>query len=430
MAVPRVEPVELIGVVGTGTMGAGIAQLALEAGHEVLIHDVDPAAIERGRGRIRAGLERRAMRLDLDPDTAEAWVDGRLSRLRAAARLDVLTDADPDLVIEAVLEDLAAKRAILRALDAATWAEAILATNTSALSVEAIARATVQPGRVLGLHFFNPAPVMPLVEVVVAPATDPAVAERATELMIAWGKVTVRCADTPGFIVNRVNRPFTLEALAMLAAGDGSVVSIDEAVRAGGYPMGPFELMDLVGIDINLAAAMGIFERARSARDPLAERFRPSPIQERLVAGGRLGRKTGEGFYRYAPDGQAIGPASGLARGSGAPPMTTASVSPTSADQPQPAAVAIAERITLAIVNEAFRALGEGVATAADIDLALRLGAGHPVGPIERAAGLGGTGGVVTSLRRYATHGQRFEPAPALLAGGPEVGGRIGDTPG
>ena len=284
-------------------MGAGIAQLALEAGHEVLIHDVDPAAIERGRGRIRAGLERRARRLDLDPDTAEAWVDGRLSRLRAAATLDVLTDADPGLVIEAVLEDLAAKRAILRALDAATWAEAILATNTSALSVEAIARATVQPARVLGLHFFNPAPVMPLVEVVVAPSTDPAVAERATRLMIAWGKVTVRCADTPGFIVNRVNRPFTLEALAMLAAGDGSVGSIDAAVRAAGYPMGPFELMDLVGIDINLAAAMGIFERARAAGDPLAERFRPSPIQERLVAAGRLGRKTGEGFYAYDASG-------------------------------------------------------------------------------------------------------------------------------
>ncbi len=322
MAEPRVEPVDLIGVVGTGTMGAGIAQLALEAGHEVLIHDVDPAAIERGRGRIRAGLERRARRLDLDPDEAEAWVDGRLSRLRAAATLDVLTDADPGLVIEAVLEDLAAKRAILRALDAATWAEAILATNTSALSVEAIARATVQPARVLGLHFFNPAPVMPLVEVVVAPSTDPAVAERATRLMIAWGKVTVRCADTPGFIVNRVNRPFTLEALAMLAAGDGSVASIDEAVRAGGYPMGPFELMDLVGIDINLAAAMGIFERARSAGDRLAERFRPSPIQERLVAAGRLGRKTGEGFYRYGPDGQAIGPASGLASRPAASPTT------------------------------------------------------------------------------------------------------------
>jgi 3-hydroxybutyryl-CoA dehydrogenase len=416
VALPRVEPVELIGVVGTGTMGAGIAQLALEAGHEVLIHDVDPAAIERGRGRIRAGLERRARRLDLDPDTAEAWVDGRLSRLRAAATLSVLTEADPGLVIEAVLEDLAAKRAILRALDAATWAEAILATNTSALSVEVIARATVQPARVLGLHFFNPAPVMPLVEVVVAPSTDPAVAERATQLMIAWGKVTVRCADTPGFIVNRVNRPFTLEALAMLAAGDGSVASIDEAVRAYGYPMGPFELMDLVGIDINLAAAMGIFERARSAGDPLAERFRPSPIQERLVAAGRLGRKTGEGFFRYGPDGQAIGPASGLGSRPAASQTTTGPAAPLPPDVVSWAATAIAERITLAIVNEAYRALGEGVATVADIDLALRLGAGHPVGPFERADGLGGPAGVLDGLRRHSHDGPRFEPAPALVA--------------
>ncbi len=415
MALPRVEPVELIGVVGTGTMGAGIAQLALEAGHEVLIHDVDPAAIERGRGRIRAGLERRARRLDLDPDTAEAWVDGRLSRLRAAATLGTLTDADPGLVVEAALEDLAAKRAILRALDAATWSEAILATNTSALSVEAIARATAQPARVLGLHFFNPAPVMPLVEVVVAPSTDPAVAERATRLMVAWGKVTVRCADTPGFIVNRVNRPFTLEALAMLAAGDGSVESIDRAVRAGGYPMGPFELMDLVGIDINLAAAMGIFEGARSTGDPLAERFRPSPIQERLVAAGRLGRKTGEGFYRYAPDGQAIGPASGLSSWP-APSRTTDPASPPAPESSSPPAGAIAERITLAIVNEAYRALGAGVATVADIDLALRLGAGHPAGPFEQADAMGGPAGVIDALRRYAVDGPRFEPAPALAA--------------
>ena len=424
MAEPRVEPVELIGVVGTGTMGAGIAQLALEAGHEVLIHDVDPAAIERGRGRIRAGLERRARRLDLDPDTADAWVDGRLSRLRAAATLDVLTDADPGLVIEAVLEDLAAKRAILRALDAETWSEAILATNTSALSVEAIARATAQPARVLGLHFFNPAPVMPLVEVIVAPSTDPAVAERATRLMIAWGKVTVRCADTPGFIVNRVNRPFTLEALAMLAAGDASVGSIDAAVRAAGYPMGPFELMDLVGIDINLAAAMGIFERARIARDPLAERFRPSTIQERLVAAGRLGRKTGEGFYAYDASGTRTGPAAGVVT---APNVRSPATEAATAPRPD---ADVAERITLAIVNEAYRALGEGVATVADIDLALRLGAGHPVGPFERAVELGGTAAVLAALRRHAADGPRFEPAPALLADGPEVGGRIRDTRG
>ena len=288
--------------------------------------------------------------------------------------------------------------------------------NTSALSVEAIARATVQPARVLGLHFFNPAPVMPLVEVVVAPSTDPAVAERATRLMVAWGKVTVRCADTPGFIVNRVNRPFTLEALAMLAAGDGGVDSIDEAVRAAGYPMGPFELMDLVGIDINLAAAMGIFERARSAGDPLAERFRPSPIQERLVAAGRLGRKTGEGFYRYGPDGQAIGPASEPHIASAGLPDDDRADFATAAEPASSPATAIAERITLAIVNEAYRALGEGVATVADIDLALRLGAGHPVGPFERADEPGRPGGRPRRAAALRARRAPFEPAPALVA--------------
>jgi 3-hydroxybutyryl-CoA dehydrogenase len=216
----------------------------------------------------------------------------------------------------------------------------------------------------------------------------------------------------------------------MLAAGDGSVASIDEAVRAADYPMGPFELMDLVGIDINLAAAMGIFERARSAGDPLAERFRPSPIQERLVAAGRLGRKTGEGFYRYGADGQALGPAAEL---TSRPTSSPTAIQPASTTAPDPAsspATAIAERITLAIVNEAYRALGEGVATVADIDLALRLGAGHPVGPFERADELGGTGAVAAALRRHAADGPRFEPAPALLGNGPEVRGRIRDSQG
>ena len=207
--------IEPVGLVGAGTMGAGIAQLALEAGHQVWIHDVDAAAIGRGRARIRSGLERRATRLDLDPASADDWVDGRLARLNDAATLDVLTASVPGLVVEAALEDLEAKRSIFRQLDSTTPATTILATNTSALSVEAIAVATTHPGRVVGLHFFNPAPVMPLVEVVATAATDSSVVDRATALMTAWGKVTVRCRDTPGFIVNRVNRPFTLEALEL-----------------------------------------------------------------------------------------------------------------------------------------------------------------------------------------------------------------------
>ena len=306
-----------VGVVGAGTMGAGIAQLALEAGHPVWIHDVDAAAIDRGRTRIRSGLERRATRLDLDPDSATTWVEERLARLHDASTLDDVAAAGPGLVVEAALEDLDAKRAIFRGLDATTPAATILATNTSALSVGDIAARTRHPERLIGLHFFNPAPVMPLVEVVATAVADPSILDRATALMTAWGKVPVRCRDTPGFIVNRVNRPFTLEALAMLDGGDASVEAIDAAMRADGYPMGPFELMDLVGIDINLAAARGVFAGSVAAGDPLAERFRPSPIQERLVADGRLGRKTDSGFHVYDDEGRRTGPAPGFERRDG-----------------------------------------------------------------------------------------------------------------
>jgi 3-hydroxybutyryl-CoA dehydrogenase len=389
-----------VGVVGAGTMGAGIAQLAIEAGSPVLLNDVDIAAIERGRARIRTGLERRAGRLDLDPESAEAWIEGRIERLRDAPSLGDIAAAEPDLVVEAALEDLEAKRAIVRELDRLLGAGTIIATNTSALSVASIAEAAVRPGRVLGLHFFNPAPVMPLVEVVVAPATDAAVVERAVTLMTAWSKVPVRCSDTPGFIVNRVNRPFTLEALAILADGGGTIETIDAALRGAGFPMGPFELMDLTGIDVTLAASAGIFERSCAAGDALAERFRPSPIQERLVAAGRLGRKTGAGFYDHGADRGSAGPA--VERGAEDPP-----------DHALPPEV-IVERIVLAIVNEAYRALGDGVATAADIDLAMRLGAAHPSGPFERAIAFGGPSVVLDALARYANDGARFEPAPAL----------------
>jgi len=389
----------IVGVIGAGTMGAGIAQLAIEAGHPVLLHDVDAEAIDRGRTRIRSGLERRATRLELDPDSADDWVAGRLGLLSDASSLAVVAEGS-QLVVEAALEDIDAKRSIFRTLDRAAPDTAILATNTSALSVTEIAAATTLRARVLGLHFFNPAPVMPLVEVVAAPATAQETLDRATAIVTAWGKVPVRCGDAPGFIVNRVNRPFTLEALAMLVTGVATVDAIDAAIRSAGYPMGPFELMDLIGIDVNLAAALGIYERTRREGDPLAARFRPSPIQERLVAEGRLGRKTGAGFYVYGADGRPAGPAQDL--------------SADTAESP-PADDIIAERIVLAIVNEAYRALGDGVATTVDIDLAMRLGAGHPAGPFERVETLGGTDVFLDALRRHADDGPRFEPAPMLL---------------
>jgi 3-hydroxybutyryl-CoA dehydrogenase len=360
--VPAAGQPGVVGVVGTGTMGAGIAQLALENGHEVVLHDVDEAAIERGRGRVRDGLARRAARLDLDGDSIDAWVTGRMDGLRDAVTLDAV-GAEAEVVFEAALEDLELKQSIFRTLDASTTPDVILATNTSAISVAAIARQARHPERVIGLHFFNPAPVMPLVEVVVPPGADESIVDRGVGLMEAWGKTPVRCSDTPGFIVNRVNRPFTIQALRILEAGLASVEEIDQAMREGGFPMGPFELMDLVGLDVNLATALGVWE-------PLGrpDRLRPSPIQETMVAEGRLGRKTGYGFYEYV-DGRQQGVARPAASGTG----------------DRLGAEEIRTRILAAIEAEAREAVTQGVAGADDIDLAMRAGAGHPAGPFERA---------------------------------------------
>jgi 3-hydroxybutyryl-CoA dehydrogenase len=341
-------------------MGAGIAQVALEHGHEVVIHDVDVAAIEGGRTRVRQGLTRRAARLDLDAGSIDDWVDGRFVRLRQAETLALLA-AETDVIVEAALENLPLKQDIFRALDAEADPDVMLATNTSALRVADVAALTAHRDRILGLHFFNPAPLMELVEVVVTAETDPAVVERAERLLRSWDKTPVRSADTPGFIVNRVNRPFTIEALRLVEAGEASVEAVDASMREAGFPMGPFELMDLVGLDVNLAAARGVWEGLGRP-----ERLRPSEIQERLVEENRLGRKTGTGFYQYE-SGRPVGIAAEFA------------VQPGSLE-----AGAIVARILGAIGEEAVRARDEGVATAADIDLALRLGAAHPTGPFER----------------------------------------------
>ena len=348
-----------LGIVGAGVMGAGIAQVALESGWEVLIHDVDPEAIDRARERVREGLSKRAAKLELDADTIDDWVDGRLVGLRHAHTLDGL-GTEATLIIEAVLEDLELKQTVFRALDAAAPADVILATNTSALSVAAIAEAaTTQPERVLGLHFFNPVPLMGLVEVVAGTRTSESVVERTIEIVTSWGKTPVRTADSPGFIVNRVNRPFTIEALRMLEEGAATIESIDAAMRDGGFPMGPFELMDLAGLDVNLAAARSIWVGLGRP-----DRLRPSPIQEQFVDAGRLGRKAGRGFYRYE---------NGRRSTVDDPPAIER---PTGQRRIGPER--IRQRIESAIVAEAHRAIDEGVAERDDIATALRLGAGHP----------------------------------------------------
>jgi len=266
----------VIGVVGAGTMGAGIAQLALQAGHEVLLNDVDEAAIARGRDRIASGLDRLVAKGRMDADEAGAAL---AERLRDAHGLDTLA-AEADIVIEAALEDLDLKRTIFRALDCAAPATTRLATNTSALSVSDIAAATARPERVLGLHFFNPAPVMALVEVVEGEQTSSATLQSGLDFARGLGKTAVACRDAPGFIVNRVNRPFTLEALRMVDAGQATIESIDRAVQAAGYPMGPFRLMDSLGIP-QLVRALEDLERRYPNRS-----YRPAELLVKMAGEG------------------------------------------------------------------------------------------------------------------------------------------------
>jgi len=355
-----VSELPLVGVVGAGVMGAGIAQLALEAGHEVILHDVDEVALEHAADRIGDGLTRRAAKGLEDAAAIDAWVAERTARLRRTEVLEQVADA-ADVVIEAALESLSLKQTIFGTLDAVADPAAILATNTSALSVRSIAAGTAHPERVLGLHFFNPAPVMRLVEIVPTEWTAADVTRRASDLVASWARTPVQSADRPGFIVNRVNRPYTIEALRILESGDAGVEQIDRALRDAGYPLGPFELMDLTGLDVTTAAATAIWNGLDRP-----DRLRPSPIQTQLVEAGRLGRKTGEGFYRYR-DGRRLAVAD---RFVASPSRLT--------DE------AVRSRILDAIRAEASHAVEEGVASGSDVDLALKLGAGHPRGPFER----------------------------------------------
>jgi 3-hydroxybutyryl-CoA dehydrogenase len=280
-----------VAVVGSGTMGAGIAQIAAEAGHPVLLLDAVPGRAQMAVDAVGAQWDRMVGKGRLDPAAAAA----ARTNLKAAA--DVADLAGSALVIEAAVESLDIKRTIFAGLEAVVDDRCVLATNTSSLSITAVAATLRHPERCVGMHFFNPAPVMRLVEVVSGLATDPQVASAVAAIATGWGKTAVRVASTPGFIVNRVARPFYGEALRLLDEGAADPATIDAVLReAGGFRMGPLELTDLIGQDVNLAVGRSVWELF--AHDP---RYAPSPAQQALVDAGRLGRKAGQGFYSYAP---------------------------------------------------------------------------------------------------------------------------------
>lgn len=280
--------IRTVGVCGAGTMGAGIAQVCATSGFSVVLYDAFPEVLPKARERIEQDTERLVQRGRLDPEARSQ----ALQRLQTAETLEAL--AGCDLVVEAAPEDLNLKKDLFTRL-AAVAPHAILATNTSSLSVAELAAGTALPQRVAGLHFFNPAPVMALVEVVRAPQTAPEVVERLVAFARALGKTAIVAKDSPGFVVNRVNRPFYGEGLRLVGEGLADCATVDRAAReAGGFRMGPFELMDLVGIDVGYAVAQS-FHQAFAGES----RFRPHPLQREMVLSGRLGRKTGRGFYDY-----------------------------------------------------------------------------------------------------------------------------------
>ncbi|MFG2573503.1 3-hydroxyacyl-CoA dehydrogenase [Streptomyces sp. NPDC048481] len=278
-----------VAVVGTGTMGQGIAQVALVAGHPVRLYDAVPGRAREAAAAIGARLDRLVEKDRLaagDRDEARA-------RLHAAEDLAEL--ADCSLVVEAVVERLDVKQELFRRLEDVVGEDCLLATNTSSLSVTAVGGALRNPGRFVGLHFFNPAPLLPLVEVVSGHATDVTSATRAYETARSWGKTPVACADTPGFIVNRIARPFYAEAFAVYEAQGADPATLDAVLReSGGFRMGAFELTDLIGQDVNESVTHSVWQSFFQDA-----RFTPSLAQRRLVESGRLGRKSGQGWYDY-----------------------------------------------------------------------------------------------------------------------------------
>jgi 3-hydroxybutyryl-CoA dehydrogenase len=483
-----------VGVVGAGTMGAGIAQLAATAGHAVLFHDAAAGAIDAGLERIAASLERAVARGRLAEDVPATV----LARIRPCPSLDALAPAA--LVIEAIVEDLVAKQQLLQALETFVQPEALLASNSSSLSITALGALLLHPERLVGMHFFNPAPAMPLVEVVRGLASTEAAIDTAMATARAWGKTPVEARSTPGFIVNRVARPFYGEALRALSEGAADVATIDAVMaEAGGFAMGPFALIDLIGLDVNLAVSRQI--HAACHGDP---RYAPSPIQEEMVAAGRLGRKTGRGFLDHGEGVQqrsptAAAPAAapgsvvvegelGIAEplverfaaagiqvertvGDGCLRLADVFLRPTdgrtatehawhrgapvvlfdlaldyarcgrlaiaAADQtsePQRAAAVgllqaagiavsviddhpglLVMRTVCMLANEAAEAVRLGVASAADVDLAMRLGVAYPRGPLAWADAIGLARVLATIDALAAGYGEdRYRASPLL----------------
>ena len=341
-----------VGVVGAGAMGSGIAQVAAQAGHRVVLFDTKQEALEAAETKLAKIMARLVEKGKLNETDAQG-IQGRIAYAN-----DMKAFADCGMVIEAIVENIEIKKFVFSSLEEICNEKTILATNTSSLSVAAIASACKNPERVIGIHFFNPAPLMPLVEIIPAIQTGPATTLLARELINSWKKVTVLAKDTPGFIVNRVARPFYGEALRIYEEGIADFATIDWALtELGGFRMGPFTLMDFIGNDINYTVTETVF-----AAFYFDGRYKPSFTQKRHAEAGWLGRKSGRGYYDYSTDNNRPEPTKDQAVGD-----------------------VILWRILVLLINEAADALFLNIASRDDIDLAMTKGVNYPKGLLKWA---------------------------------------------
>ena len=375
--------VNLVGIVGAGAMGSGIAQIASQAGLDVIIFDLSEDALTSSASK----LEKVMFRLvEKGKYTFKEAFDIQ-ERIERTTNIDRLKNCN--LIIEAVVEDIEVKKNVFKKIEEIVSKEAIIASNTSSLSITSLASFCNHPHRVVGLHFFNPAPLMPLVEIIPALQTNLELPKQLSDLMRQWGKSPVIAKDTPGFIVNRVARPFYGEALRILDEGIADIKTIDAAMRESGFKMGPFQLTDLIGHDINYSVTESVFKSFYY--DP---RYMPSITQLKLVEAGWLGRKSGRGFYDYSDENKQVDVIENL------DPIVQ---------------VEISERIISMLINEAADAVYLGIASASDVDTAMLKGVNYPKGLLMWAEewGLQKVVTIIDSLRD--TYGEtRYRCSPLL----------------
>jgi 3-hydroxybutyryl-CoA dehydrogenase len=345
-----------IGIIGAGAMGSGIAQVAAQNGCQVNVFDTRKEALELADSKLRKTLDKLTAKGKFTAEQSQEI----LANISYVNSLDAMSDRD--LIIEAIIENLDIKKAVFQQLESLVSADCILASNTSSLSIASIAAACEKSERVIGIHFFNPAPIMKLVEIIPAVQTADSITEKAKEIIDSWAKVTVLAKDTPAFIVNRVARPFYGEAIRILEEGIADVATIDWAMtEIAGFRMGPFTLMDFIGHDVNYPVTESVFKAFY-----YDDRYKPSFTQKRLVEAGFLGRKTKRGFYNYVEGVEKPVP-----------------------NKDENLGNKIVERIVTMLINEAADALFLNVATKEDIDLAMTKGVNYPKGLLKWADEIG-----------------------------------------